>query len=342
MTGEVEATAGTSIGPASAPPLEPAIAAWLTPPAERSAPATEPDVEEIRRSMVADHARAERLAPVPDGVGEESVVLGGRIPARVFRPYGAGPHPVIVYFHGGGWVAGGPLTHVVHARQLCADVAAIVVSVDYRLAPEHRHPAPYEDCLAACRQVMLHAERLGADPERVVVAGDSAGAQLAASVALARDVLPRPLAAQLLIVPATDLVGGYADADRNGAYPSRLERASGPGLTTPGMARNVGWYLGGADGERDPRASPLCAASVGHAPPAVVCTAGFDPLRDEGIAYARRLQEQDVRVLHRHHPTLNHGFFVLTGVSEVARRATRQAAGDLRTLLDPERSIARP
>jgi acetyl esterase len=258
--------------------------------------------------------------------------LSGR-PARVFRSSPGGAGPVIVYFHGGGWVIGDLDTHTAVARRLCVQVNATVVLIDYRLAPEHPFPAAYDDCLAATRAVAARHDEFGRGP--LVVAGDSAGAQLAISVAMACRQAGPPIAAQLLLYPVTDVRGGYRDDVVNAEYPSRLERGEGYGLTTEEMSWFVEQYLvdpaGGQD--RDWRVSPLHGDLVGL-PPTLVHTAGFDPLRDEGNALARGLAQAGVRVIHREFDTLAHSYVSFGGVSAAAELAAATAAADLVHLID--------
>ncbi len=319
----------------TSPPFDPDIAVWLKArAADPTAAATDIDGVRAHSRAVNDRARALLASPaVP--ASEPAIVVDtavGAVPARLCRPDVPGPRPTIVYLHGGGWIAGGTDTHAQHVRRLCVEASAVVVSVDYRLAPEHPFPAAFDDGLAVTRWAFSHIDDLGGDPARVVVAGDSAGGQLAASVALACRDAALPLAAQLLIVPVTDLLGGYTDPEVNALYPSRALRAEGHGLTTLAMADFTRLY--GVDpAAPDWRSSPLRAADVSGVAPAVIHTAGFDPLCDEGSAYARRLTAAGVRVIERRWPTLNHGYFSLGGVSAAAEAAAQSAARDLTALL---------
>jgi acetyl esterase len=258
---------------------------------------------------------------------------GGPISVRVFVPQGAtGPIPLIVYFHGGGWVIGGIETQLAHAYRQCTQVGAVVVSVGYRCAPEALFPAAFDDCLAVTDWAAGQAVRLGAHPDLLVVSGDSAGGQLATSVAIARRDAGQPLAAQLMLCPVTDAFGRYADAATNATYPSRTMQAEGPGLTLATMAWFADTYLGNDDGG-DWRVSPI-RADLRSLAPAVVHTATFDPLRDEGNRYAQALAAAGVVVTAREFPTLNHGYFGLGGVSAAVDAAAAQAARDLREILD--------
>ena len=270
--------------------------------------------------------KAQDLAQV--GSTEDVVLPHGRA-VRIYRPVGSGPVPTIVFIHGGGFVIGSIETHDDHARLLCRDVGpagAVVVSVDYRLAPEHPFPAGFEDCLAATRWVGEHVAELGGDADRIVVAGDSAGGNLAAAVSLAvRDAGPR-LAAQLLLYPTVDF-------DPAGAYPSRAENASGFFLTAEDMLWFGQQYVPAGTDVRDPRASVLHAPDLSGLPPAVVATAEYDPLRDEGEAYAAALEAAGVTVVVRRSAGMIHGFYGLGHLSPGAAAAIAQLNADLTALL---------
>ncbi|MCO5967396.1 alpha/beta hydrolase [Actinoallomurus soli] len=308
--------------------FDPDIAAWLR---RRAADPTAADTS-VRGARIHSRAVNERsralLADPPVPSAEYDTVLEtatGPLPARVTEPP-VRSDATVVFFHGGGWIAGDLRTHLQHMRRLAVEAGATVIGVDYRLAPEHPFPAAFDDCLAAT----LHVAGGRSGP--LAVAGDSAGGQLAASVALACRDEGVELAGQLLVVPVTDVSGGYADPDVNARYPSRAERAEGYGLTMEGMRWFAELYRPPGRGD-DWRVSPLRADDHTGAAPAVIHTAGFDPLRDEGDAYAVALRAAGVPVVHRQWATLNHGFFGLGGVSASADRAARQAATDLRALL---------
>jgi acetyl esterase len=275
----------------------------------------------MRPELTAVSARDEQL----DGPA-------GPIAVRIFTPTATTtPTPLIVFFHGGGWVVGDLDTHTQQGRRLAVEVGAVVVSVDYRLAPEAKFPAAFDDCVAAAEWAHANAARLGADPDLLVTAGDSAGGQLAASVAIARRDAGQPLAGQLLLYPVTSLVGGYIDEAANAVFPSRAAQALGPGLTLAGMAFFSTAYAE-PDQYSDWRVSPRSADLRGVAP-AVVHTAQLDLLRDEGNAYAAALEAAGVKVITRVYPALNHGYFGLGSVSDAADAAASQAAADVRTVL---------
>jgi acetyl esterase len=313
--------------------LDPDIARWLVETAPASLPTT---VAQSRERIERTSALArDRLGPgiVPASETDDSLDgPGGPLPIRVLRPAGEAPRPTVVYFHGGGWVLGDIDTHIAHARRICARADAVVVSVGYRCAPEARFPAAFDDAVFATEWASDHLAGLGGDPRSLAVAGDSAGAQLAASVALARRDAGQPLGAQLLLYPVTDVAGRYLDTQRNLRYPSRASAAEGFGLTLEGMAEFARQYVDDADAG-DWRVSPLHAATLAGVAPAVVHTAALDLLRDEGAHYAQALADAGVQVTARQWPTLNHGYFGLGGVSAAAEKAAAQAADDLRSLL---------
>jgi acetyl esterase len=293
--------------------------------------------------------------PLPMARVESLTIPGpaGEIPGRLYAPpqptdgtivcprgtkiipsAGAGDgRPLVVYFHGGGWCVGGLDTHDGPCRFLATHSGAAVLSVEYRLAPEHPFPAAAEDALAAFRWAAGAAEELGADPARIAVAGDSAGGNLAAVVSLlARDLDgPKP-ALQALIYPVTDV---------GRAHRSRDLYAEGFLLTRADMDWFERRYLGprqpaGGDGHgavphaEDPRVAVLRAEDLAGLPPAYVATAGFDPLRDEGEDYAERMRAAGVSVALRRHPGLIHGFANMTAISRTADAAMLELAGAIR------------
>jgi acetyl esterase len=248
----------------------------------------------------------------------------GDIPARAFTPVAEGPLPVIAYFHGGGWALGSIDSFDTVCRALANAACAIVVSVGYRLAPEHPFPAAVDDCLAATRWLAAQAGGIAGDAGRLAVAGDSAGANLATVVARRlRDAGESPVRFQALVYPATD-------AGLN--TPSYREFAEGFGLTAEGMQRFWGLYLDGADG-LDPDASPLRADDLAGLPPAFVLTAEADVLRDEGEAYAARLREAGVEVTQRRFEGTTHGFWRWQAKTALSRRAVKEVGAALREAL---------
>jgi acetyl esterase len=280
---------------------------------------------------------AARAAIPPPAVqsAEDIEVKGaaGPLAARVYR-VSTGKSPTVVFFHGGGWVAGDLETHDRQARLLAIETGAVVVSVDYRRPPETRFPGAFEDSFAALRDVVARIAEFGADDTRVGVAGDSAGGNLAAAVAIACRDAGIKLAAQLLVYPVTDVAGNYADAKENARFPSRAENAKGYFLSRAVMQWFAGHYLDDARHGSDWRVSPLRAKSLAGLAPAVVCTAWFDPLRDEGKAYADALAAAGVATKYHHGAGLIHGYFGLGDASEIARLEARCARADFKALLE--------
>ena len=246
----------------------------------------------------------------------------GEIPLRIYTPVGTGPFPLLVFFHGGGWVIGSLDTHDGVCRELAHGAGCVVLSVDYRLAPEHKFPAAPEDCYAATAWAAAHASEIGADPKRVAIAGDSAGGNLTCVVALmARDNGGPKLCFQLPIYPATSHALDM---------PSYVENATGYLLETDAMVWFWGHYLTNKDDGENVYASPLRAKDLKGLPPAYIITAEFDPLRDEGEAYAKRLQEAGVPTRLRHFDGMIHGFFGMSGVLDQAKTAVAESCTVLR------------
>jgi acetyl esterase len=251
----------------------------------------------------------------------------GPIKARHYVPVEpGGPHPLIVFYHGGGFVICDLDTHDAPCRLLCRYGGAHVLSIDYRLAPEHPFPAAVDDSQAALRWAFEHAEELGADPNRIAVGGDSAGGNLSTDMALLARTGENPMPhLQLLIYPVTDFAN---------PHPSRNMFAEGFFLTQAEMD----WFQQhyalscGAD-SNDPRLSPLLVDDLAGLPPAYICTAGFDPLRDEGEEYAQKLRAAGNRVVHRRFPGLIHGFANMTAASRTSRDAMVEMAGSVRAML---------
>ncbi|WCO67653.1 alpha/beta hydrolase [Iamia majanohamensis] len=265
------------------------------------------------------------------GSVEDRTIPGpaGEVPVRVYRPEGApGPAPILVWYHGGGWVIGDLETTDGAARSFCHGAGAVVVSVDYRLAPEHPFPAGPEDAWAALTWVADHAGEVGGDPARIAVGGDSAGGNLAALVALrARDEGGPALVHQLLAYPSVDLAMGHPSIEENG---------EGYFLTKASMEWFRLHYLGAEREHGDPTSpevSPLRADDLSGVAPAQVLTAEYDPLRDEGEAYAVRLAEAGVAVDLVPHPGLVHGFLGFGTLSPDAAAATEGAVQRLRQAL---------
>jgi len=295
---------------------------------------TRPELEDIgvggARADIRERARIAGGTPIPMAGVEERTVDGAQGPlrARLYVPAaaaGPGSWPLLVYFHGGGWVVGDLDSHDAPCRLLAAAAGTRVLSVDYRLAPEHPWPAAVEDALAAFASAHARAEELGADPARIAVGGDSAGGHLSAIVAQQTIAAGGPAPAfQLLVYPVTDRV------EKSRSYELFRE---GFFLTEATMDWYWANFLSGPAANvdpADPRVSPLRAPGLAGLPPAYVATAGFDPLRDEGEAYAARLREAGVPVALNRHDGLIHGFANALGAGRSCREAMLAAAGALR------------
>jgi acetyl esterase len=292
-----------------------ALAALNLKPIEDSTP------DEARESM---RTRTAALGPFPDvaSVTDHRVpVKGGEIIVRVYAPAGSGPRPALVFYHGGGWVIGDLYTHDGLCRSLADAARCVVASVDYRLAPEWKYPVAPEDSYTALAWIVENADRLGIDPRRVAVGGDSAGGNLATVVTLmARERGGPTLAYQVLIYPVTD---------HDLTTESYKENSTGYVLTREAMRWFWDHYLVREAQGKEPYASPLRAASLASLPPALVITAECDPLRDEGEAYAARLRDAGVPVTLTRYPGMFHGFLRMTRILDKARTALDEVAGSL-------------
>ena len=244
---------------------------------------------------------------------------GGTMQVRIYTPHGQGPFPLMVFFHGSGFVLCSLDTHDGVCRNLCSAAGCVVVSVDYRLAPEHKFPAGPQDCYAATKWAAQHARELNADPERVVIAGDSAGGNMVAVTAMMiRDGGGPALRGQLMIYPVTDyFTSGHA---------SYTENADGYGLTAEGMRWFWGHYLNHESEAENPLASPLRAGNLSGLPPAFIITAEYDVLRDEGARYGERLAEAGVPTKVSRYGGMNHGFFNMYGIVDKAKQALDESA----------------
>ncbi len=252
----------------------------------------------------------------------------GAIPARIYVPKELRRHdglsPALVFFHGGGWVIGDLDSHDVVCRKLAVEGALIVISVDYRLAPEHKFPAAADDAVAATKWIAANARELGIDGSRLSIGGDSAGGNLAAVVSLAaRDGNGPAIAGQVLIYPAVDFAMTHG---------SHSEPETSVLLTHSVIRWFRDHYLDDAADIHDWRASPARAASLAALPPAYVLTAGADPLRDEGDEYAARLKEAGVPVTYKHYPGQFHGFFTMGKLLQQANSAVSEIGAWLRAL----------
>ncbi len=259
--------------------------------------------------------------PVADVSNHSVAVKGGSIPVRVYRPAGTGPHPAVVYFHGGGFVFGDIDLVDKVARSLCNAAKATIVSVGYRKAPEHPYPTAPEDCYAALLWTSANAATLGVDAARIAVIGDSAGGNLAAVMTqMTRDRKGPKIVHQVLVYPVVDA---------GGDYPSRTENAAGYLLTSKAMTWFFGHYFTKPGQSDEPYSSPI-RGNLAGLPAATVITAGFDPLRDEGDAYAAALTKAGVKVDHIRNPTMIHGFFWMKGVIDHTAGVFEQIGANLR------------
>lgn len=307
--------------------LHPQVAALL----ERAARSPLPPYYEVPAAVARRLYRDTRGALAPDPPAIEAVQLllapglAGPVPVRAYRPKGAAGDEVLaalIYFHGGGWVIGDLDTHDVVCRTLANGARCAVFSVEYRKAPESPFPAAVEDCFSALKHVFENGNALKIDRSRVAVGGDSAGGNLATVTALlARDAGGPAISFQLLIYPGTDQRMGFPSIETNG---------EGYLLTRKGMLYFRGHYLPDAADYTDWRASPLLAKSLAKLPPAFVMTAGFDPLLDEGRAYAERLKKEGVPAEYREYSDMVHGFITMGRVLDTANAALADCAQALR------------
>jgi acetyl esterase len=285
-------------------------------------PINELPVAEARLSSAA--VAAMQGPPEPVARVEDRVVAGpaGAIPVRIYTPAGNGLRPVLMYFHGGGWVLGNIEGSDALCRALTNASGCIVVSVEYRLAPEHPFPAAVEDSYCATVWAAGHAEGFGGDPSRIAVSGDSAGGNLAAVIAqIARDCGRPEISFQLLVYPVTD-----AACDT----PSYSENADGFFLTKDAMRWFWNHYAQNEADRRNPLASPLRATDFSRLPPALVITAEFDPLRDEGELYAGQMRAAGVPVQLTRYDGMIHGFFAMGGMIDQGKKAVQQAGAAIR------------
>jgi acetyl esterase len=285
-------------------------------------PINELSVEEAREASKA----LASMQGIPEPVaGAQDRMLpgpGGEIPARIYTPFGKEPFPVLVYFHGGGWVLGDIESSDGLCRILANKSGCMVVSIGYRLAPEHPFPAAVDDAYYATQWASANASGFSGDPSRLAVSGDSAGGNLAAVVAqIARDRGEPAVQFQLLIYPATD---GACDT------PSYSENAEGYFLTKAAMQWFWNHYVPKDVDRRHPHASPLRAGNFAGLPPALIVTAEFDPLRDEGERYAERLHTAGTPVQLTRYNGMIHGFFTMGEVIDRGGMALQQAAAALR------------
>lgn len=307
-------------------PVHPEVQVFLDAQAQIEAPPISEQTPEMAREGYRATAEAIGPGPAMHSVADRTMPgPGGDMRLRIYRPSAADDLPILVYYHGGGWVIGDLDTHDRACRELAEGSGCVVVSVDYRLAPEAPFPAAVDDSYAALEWVAAHADEIGGNPSLLAVGGDSAGGNLSAvTCLLARDRQGPEISFQLLIYPAVDMRFAHASVEENG---------EGYVLTKEHMSFFRGHYMPPDADLEDPRASPLLAASHEDLPPALVITAEFDPLRDEGEAYGAALNAAGVPVEVSRYEGQVHIFFQLTPMLEGAQRAMKEACEALEEAL---------
>lgn len=306
-------------------PLDPQIAAVLAQAkAMGGKPVHQQTVAEARAALAMMSMMGGRSTATLADVANRTIPgPGGDLPVRIYTPTGDGPHGVLCFFHGGGFVLGDLQTHDGVCRELAAGAECIVVAVDYRLAPDHKYPSATDDCEAAVRWVAANAESFGGDPARLAVGGESAGGNFAAVVAQRlRDRGGPALAAQLLVYPAVRLTGEETASLR--------DNADGYLLTAEDMKWFLGHYLLDTEHAHLADASPLLAADLAGLPPALVVTAEFDPIRDDGQLYADALRAAGVDVTSSCYDGAIHGFWNFFGMLKLGRTAMDESTAWLR------------
>ena len=275
------------------------------------------------------NAKARPRGKGPDVHKVEDIKIpsdAGPIPARIYTPSDETSLPVLVWFHGGGWVVGDLESADATARHLCNESSSVIISIDYRLAPETKFPGAPDDCYAATQWVSENASSLNADPDKIAVGGDSAGGNLAAVVSLmARDKQGPKIGFQLLVYPVTEM---------NFNTKSYIDNAEGYQLSRDGMIWYWDHYLEDKEASNNPYAAPMKAQSLQNLPPALIITAEYDPLRDEGKAYAERLKAEGVTTQYTMYSGMIHGFFGMASVVDKGRAAVKEAADAMRKALD--------
>ena len=303
------------------PKLDPAVRQLLEAAEAEGNPPLESFSPEEARKLAIESLKTAGGTPEPVRSIENLRIPGPdcEIPIRIYTPDAPAPRPALVYFHGGGWVVCDLDTHDVVCTAIAHRAGAVVIAVDYRLAPEHKFPAAVTDSYAATAWVASNVTKLGIDPKRISVGGDSAGGNLAAVVSLkSRDEDGPAIALQVMVYPATDL----SSFDT----PSYQEFGENHYLTKSEMEWFRQHYLRSMEDARDPHASPLLASDLSRLPPVLIITAECDPLRDEGEAYAKRLANDGVPVTYTCYPGMIHPFFSLSGAIPQAFDAIQQVA----------------
>jgi len=307
-------------------PLDPQVQTYLEQMAALNAPPLHTLAPEVIRQTIAMQTNAAlsagNLEPVAKVENRTIPGPGGELPIRIYTPQGEGPFPALVFFHGGGWVICNLDTHDALCRSLTNAAGCVVASVDYRLAPEHKFPAAPHDCYAATQWVAKHGAELNVDATRIAVGGDSAGGNLAAVVAqMARDQGGPALVFQLLIYPSTSFVA---------STPSREENGSGYFLTQQDMNWFADHYLNDESDRTNPLASPALAAHLDGLPPALIITAEYDPLRDEGDAYGQQLIKAGVPATVSCYKGMIHGFMSMGPIFGQGNQGIKESADALR------------
>ena len=302
-------------------PLDPQIVQVM----EATAALGLPPANTVSPEEARANAKKRPRAPGPEVAKVENRTIpgpGGDLPVRIYTPEGSGPFPILVWYHGGGWVVGDLEQADGSSRSLCVGGDCVVVSVDYRLAPDTKFPGPADDCWAATLWAVNNAAGINGDASRLAVGGDSAGGNLAAAMCLmAADRGGPEIAFQLLIYPVTDV---------NFKTVSYGDNAEGYGLTKVTMEWYWEHYLESSDDASNPYAAPLQAKSLAGQPPALVITAEYDPLRDEGEAYAKRLSEAGVATTATRYDGVIHGFFSMRDAVDKAQQAVDESSAALR------------
>lgn len=308
--------------------LHPKIKAFLDSMVEEGVKATELSAPKEARASANRKWKAEFLGLAPKSGSVIHRYFTGPhadLPIAIYTPEGSGPFPAIVYFHGGGWVTGNTHMTAVQHQSVGAACGAVVVSVNYQKAPEHKFPIPFDDCYATLQWVTENAKSLNINPEQIGIAGESAGGNIAAGVCFkARDEEGPKIAFQILIYPVTN---------HKFDYKSMIENSQGYALTTEAMKWYWKQYLRDERDLENSYCRPLAATKFSNLPKTFIMTAELDPLRDEGIEFAKKLSSEGTEVIHRDYPTLIHGFLLMQGFLPEAREAITHIAENVRNFL---------